>query len=487
MKNKFTLLILFFLLSNILLPTVVFATPSNDIKIDINLKKQNSQTDAYDKYEEVNINIYFQAKKLQSGYELKIKLPEQFVEEETIEFDVLTHDDIKAGTATVDKNILAVTFNDYVNTISNIECKLSLSRIIQEKYYSKDGIDLIFECMEKTWTEHIDTEITPLPDNTNFFKYGFKNGQNNEDFYWGLTINPHYREFKNVVIEDTLGPGQKFVEDSFVIIKNAKFDEKGDLINSDDNKHLSLDDFKYEIKDNHFKIELGDIQEGYCITFKVDITEKLDEYFNKGIMKTNEDSYIYTAKEKSITGSGTLDSTTNKGSVKLKKIDDKNPSQTLKGAIFELRNKDNEFIGEYITDDNGIIEVTDLNLNEKYYFKEIQAPNGYELNSKEIEFTIDDSNTIKLLEVANSKSQIPDKPNEPSKPDTDKPNEPDKPDTDKPDKPETDKPNNIKPNKPNKPHKPDDISETSTDISDNKEPLANPIYLEEFKVPTFPV
>lgn len=49
----------------------------------------------------------------------------------------------------------------------------------------------------------------------------------------------------------------------------------------------------------------------------------------------------------------------------------------LKGAIFELRDKDGYFIGKETSDKNGIVEFKDVEVGD-YILKEIEAPRGYE-------------------------------------------------------------------------------------------------------------
>lgn len=62
---------------------------------------------------------------------------------------------------------------------------------------------------------------------------------------------------------------------------------------------------------------------------------------------------------------------------------------------------------EYVTDENGIIEVNDLPFG-KYYYQEIEAPYGYEIDNKLYEFNITDQNVEKpfYVEVNNKLKEI---------------------------------------------------------------------------------
>ncbi|MDH6365951.1 MULTISPECIES: SpaA isopeptide-forming pilin-related protein [unclassified Breznakia] len=91
------------------------------------------------------------------------------------------------------------------------------------------------------------------------------------------------------------------------------------------------------------------------------------------------------------------------GGVELTKYDlDSNETTTLEGAEFDLYLVDNNGDTKmnstpYTTNMYGEIEVNDL-LEGSYYFKEVKAPSGYELDDKHIPFTIskDDKATMQV-------------------------------------------------------------------------------------------
>ncbi|MGL6200425.1 MAG: MSCRAMM family protein [Lachnospiraceae bacterium] len=112
------------------------------------------------------------------------------------------------------------------------------------------------------------------------------------------------------------------------------------------------------------------------------------------------------------------------GGVRLVKADADDDSKKLKGAVFELHNSDDKLIDEYTTDSDGIIEVNDLPYGD-YFFVETTAPEGYELDSTPIKFTIDTDTTkdgTELVEVTATNKTTPDAPE-----DTDTPEETDIP------------------------------------------------------------
>ncbi|CUP51212.1 collagen adhesin [Clostridium baratii] len=129
------------------------------------------------------------------------------------------------------------------------------------------------------------------------------------------------------------------------------------------------------------------------------------------------------------------------GSINLIK-EDSETSEKLEGAEFKLYSKDNKELGTYTTDKNGVLEVKDLRPGE-YYFVEIKAPIGYELDSSKHEFKITLGETespiqllVKNIKVKEDAPKVEDsKPNDYPKDNNNKPNINEK--TDKPKDKET--------------------------------------------------
>lgn len=81
-----------------------------------------------------------------------------------------------------------------------------------------------------------------------------------------------------------------------------------------------------------------------------------------------------------------------------------NSNRTIAGAVFELRNHDGNVVGQYETDQNGIIYVADLEPGD-YRFVEITAAPYYQLGSTPVEFSIR-FDQIAVLELHNSNTFI---------------------------------------------------------------------------------
>ncbi|MFY0163361.1 SpaA isopeptide-forming pilin-related protein [Bacillus anthracis] len=120
------------------------------------------------------------------------------------------------------------------------------------------------------------------------------------------------------------------------------------------------------------------------------------------------------------------------GQLEITKVDANDINKKLAGAVFEIW-KDGTKIDTLTSDENGKAISKELDLGD-YILKEVQAPEGYELSDKEIEFTISNQKfEVVKLQITNKKetSKGPEKPGE----ETEKPGE----ETEKPGE-ETEKP-----------------------------------------------
>ncbi len=91
-----------------------------------------------------------------------------------------------------------------------------------------------------------------------------------------------------------------------------------------------------------------------------------------------------------------------KGQVEITKVDATDTNKKLAGAVFEIL-KDGTKIDTLTTDKNGEATSKELEPGD-YILKEVQAPEGYELSDKEIEFTISNQKIeVVKLQITNEK------------------------------------------------------------------------------------
>ncbi|RXJ21385.1 choice-of-anchor A family protein [Bacillus albus] len=91
-----------------------------------------------------------------------------------------------------------------------------------------------------------------------------------------------------------------------------------------------------------------------------------------------------------------------KGQVEITKVDANDKDKKLAGAVFEIL-KDGAKIDTLTSDENGKATSKELEPGD-YVLKEVQAPEGYELSGKEIEFTISNQKIeVVKLQITNEK------------------------------------------------------------------------------------
>lgn len=87
---------------------------------------------------------------------------------------------------------------------------------------------------------------------------------------------------------------------------------------------------------------------------------------------------------------------------------DNETEETLKGAKFEILNEQEEVFSIQETNEEGKIILEHI-MPGTYYIREIEAPEGYEINSEMIQIDIK-MNEEKMVQIKNDKIQIPEEP-----------------------------------------------------------------------------
>ncbi|MDO5434617.1 collagen binding domain-containing protein [Eubacterium sp.] len=93
------------------------------------------------------------------------------------------------------------------------------------------------------------------------------------------------------------------------------------------------------------------------------------------------------------------------GDAQLQKTDNRT-KEKLAGAIFGLYDTKDNLLKQGVTDENGQWNVSDLIFGD-YYFKEIAAPKGYELNPAKLPFTVDGIREVVTVSMANEPKKVP--------------------------------------------------------------------------------
>lgn len=197
---------------------------------------------------------------------------------------------------------------------------------------------------------------------------------------WNVAFNPKGINLGNVTVTDTLGPNQTFVPGS-VIASTGSYDSAGHFSTSGSTTPTVS-------------------QSGNVLTFGfTDVTTAVNMTYNtvpdlngaaSGTWKNSASLNGKTVDSQiawggSGTGNGTNDQ--DLGEVILTKMD-KSTGMSLAGAEYEIRDANNDVIMSGLsTESNGELRVKDLAAGS-YTFVETKAPEGYELSTEPIPFTI---------------------------------------------------------------------------------------------------
>ncbi|QOP48551.1 hypothetical protein G5C68_09910 [Lacticaseibacillus paracasei] len=205
-------------------------------------------------------------------------------------------------------------------------------------------------------------------------------------FQWEITINPNMEHIDNVVLTDTLGPGQHFDTSRGLVVHTGTYDDNwfhatGTITPS------------YQVNGNQVKISLGTITTAIQIDLWTNPTsasfETTDSWTNSVVASGKQGGTGAPAQANgTITWRNGGSGTGQVGQVTLIKQDQKTHQQALAGAVFSLYRADGTLVHDGLTTDTkGKLTFTQL-LVGQYYFVETKTPKGYKLNATHLPFTI---------------------------------------------------------------------------------------------------
>ena len=302
-----------------------------------------------------------------AGDTATVTLPDGLVASSTVTGDIKLSDGTVVGTISIQQgsNQETITFN---NALHNTYGKHGVLTISATKKDSSSGNSRDWMVNKAGWIDQ-----------------GSMQGGAPTKIYWDVVVNPDSENLKNVVVTDTLGPGQSFDANS-VVVHSIKYDQNGNS-----QQVGVINNVKTTVNGDEITFDLGDISGPVEITYQTTINS-LDP----------NGSNIWENSVK-VTGDGISGSRTNyatvswgaggtadsyEGEIEITKVDQADHSKFLPGAVFELKDSSGAIIRNGLTtNSNGKITIDNLP-DGTYELIEIQAPAGYELDSTPITIEI---------------------------------------------------------------------------------------------------
>ncbi|GEO47333.1 LPXTG cell wall anchor domain-containing protein [Companilactobacillus kimchii] len=342
---------------------------------------------------------------LQNGDTLTIDVPSPLaVTANDKPFNVVGDNGEVIGTAILNSsNQIVVTFNENVEELESVKGTLSINTgVTVDRNKAQVGSnDVDFPIKNGNTQQSI---LQTKASDKNISKKGVfgTDAEGNEIVTWTILANRNELNFGTMSVFDTItDPNLEYISGS-VVVQEATWKDKetgtykrGDTVPS---SNYTLNE-----SGNGFDLTIPNSgKQMYAITFQTKVTDpsKVTDgtvFRNDATMTGKITGNGNESQEIKETASGKVSSGTNSGngsgnklgSATLTKFNEQDETTPLAGAVYDLYKvgSDTPVQTNLTTDENGQIKLTNLSAGD-YYFKEVTAPAGYQLNENEIPFTI---------------------------------------------------------------------------------------------------
>lgn len=283
---------------------------------------------------------------------------------------------------------LTLTYTDYADKHSDIRGKIKIQTVLDRNNVdvSKDQkIPIVLDVADaKVAFGEVKYTVGPGDALSDFYKYGGATSVPNEIRYV-INVNLTNSKVSNVVINDVLKTQKtSYVKDSFIIYRGRWGRDKLNHNVMYDAKQMHISPV-FDDKNGLFNLNLGDIDTGYQIIYRVkvdympvngEIFHNQATYLSNGSSHGNADDY-----SRYVSASGEANGYNY--TISLKKVNE--GGVALAGAIFNvIRKSNNASVGTITTGADGTGSLSGL-LRDDYTLKEIKAPVGYDVGFAPIE------------------------------------------------------------------------------------------------------
>lgn len=309
--------------------------------------------------------------------------------------DVNTKEVIAHATVDANNKTLTLEYTDYVEKHSDTNGKFFFYARVDFKKHPQAGEISIDLTVNKETKVAGKIKFKGIGDGnpTLFTKTSWVNNTDYKTVSYNISINRTKQNLKEVTIEDQLQyHNASYVKDSFRIYKGKFNYVNGEWQFTDRTDVTSQHKITFGADGKSFVVELGDISETdqYRISYDVRLNySPLDGELLKNDARLKAKGII----QKEVTNASAVQVAGGSGigyvfTINVHKVDDEN--KPLAGVKFKLtRLRNNQVIGEYVTDSNGNITVPSL-LKDKYTLTEVETLPGYKIETPETDVNIAD-------------------------------------------------------------------------------------------------
>ena len=302
--------------------------------------------------------------------------------------DINTNEIIANAKVSADNKTISLTYTDYVEKHSDTNGSFFFySRVDFKKHPQQGEIPIEITINKETKVAGKITFKGIGDGNPRLLtKTGWVDNTDYKTVEYTISVNRTRENIQQVTIEDQLKfTNASYIKDSIKITKGKFAFVEGEWQFTDRTDVTDQHTITISEDGRSFVIDLGDIteQDQYRIDYKVRMNyQPVDGELLKNDVTLKGKGIVL--KEASNAAAVQIAGGAGVGyvySIKIRKVDDQN--QPLEGAKFKVvRQANNQVIGEYTTDENGLITVKGL-LKDKYILTETHAPSGYVIQDSE--------------------------------------------------------------------------------------------------------